>query len=126
MTAIEADRIQPLHEVQDEQKLANLVESMSADGWVGAPIVVVPGQDFGWGSGDPCAITGSHRIAAARIAGIDVEVIEIDELLAEQGTNLAELDDMYGDPNGDHYEAITRLTDHLPADVVERYGLDAH
>ncbi|NTX08968.1 ParB N-terminal domain-containing protein [Myxococcus sp. CA040A] len=56
-------RITPLHEVRDAAKLAALVESMRADGWVGRPLLVVD-----YGDGDGVALTGSHRHAAALVA----------------------------------------------------------
>ncbi len=56
------EEIEPPHEVKDEAKLADLIASMRAadTGWVGRPLVVfgVPGSYQ--------AITGSHRLAAAR------------------------------------------------------------
>lgn len=54
----------PPHEVRDERKLARLANSMAADGWIGRPILVLKfGPHY-------YALTGSHRIAAARIAGL--------------------------------------------------------
>jgi hypothetical protein len=127
-THTEPTRIQPWHEVTDQDKYLALVESMRANGWVGAPIVVITGRDHGWGAGDPTAITGSHRIAAAIETGTDIPTVDLDDLLAEHGTSLTELDEEYGtDPDDDrHEEAVTRLAYHLPANVVEQYGLDAH
>lgn len=121
VTGRDAHRIQPWHEVQDEAKLVALVESMTSAGWLGAAVVVVERAD-----GDPVAVTGSHRIAAARLAGIEVPIVSVDDLLRAEGTSLAELDEAYGDLDGNHYEAILRLNEHLPAEVVEYYGLDAH
>jgi hypothetical protein len=119
---IDATRIQPRHEIRDEDKLADLVESLTAHGWQGPPIVTIPGEDFGWGPGDPRAITGSHRIGAARQVDIEIPTIDLDEILAAHGTSLAALTAEYGDED----EAIIRLSCHLPAHVVVYYGLDAH
>lgn len=121
-------RLQPWNEVDDEAKLDSLAESMRESGWRGPPIVVIAGQDHGWGAGDPVAITGSHRIHAAREAGIDVPTVQLDDLLARHGTSLAEIDaETYADPDDErHTESVTRLDYYLPADVVEQYGLDAH
>jgi len=69
---ISPKRIEPPHEVRDKEKLVDLVSKMEKDGWQGRPILAV---DLGQG---PEALTGSHRIAAARIAGIEVPVIMID------------------------------------------------
>src|SRR5690348_2748995 len=122
------DRIQPPHEAYDGDKLADLVTSMRANGWQGAPVVTIAGRDHGWGEGDPIAVTGSHRIAAAQQAGIDIPVVDLDTLLHEHGTSLAEVDEETGtDPDDErHTEAVTRLDYYLPADIVEYYGLDAH
>lgn len=62
----------PPHEVRDQRKLSKLTDSMIKNGWQGRPILVVD-----LGQGDE-AITGSHRIAAAKDAGIDVPVVRVD------------------------------------------------
>lgn len=118
-TTVTPSQIRPWHEIRDETKLADLIESMQANGWLGAPIVVIDGH---------IAITGSHRLAAAEFVGLDVPTVDLDELLAAHGTSLADLDEEYGTLPGDelHYEVVTRLDYHLPADVVDHYGLDAH
>lgn len=124
---VDPHRIQQLHGENDPRKVADLAASMTDNGWTGAPIVVIPGQDHGWGAGDPQAITGSHRIAAARQVEIDVPTIDLNDLLAEHGLTLASLDEEYGvDDDAAHYEAIRRLDEHLPGVVVDYYGLDAH
>lgn len=64
--------IEPPHEVRDKKKLADLVKKMQANGWQGRPVLTV---DLGRG---PEALTGSHRIRAAKQAGIDVPTIAID------------------------------------------------
>ena len=74
-TADPAD-IEPLHEVRDAGKLEALVASMERDGWQGRALLVSARE------GRFFAYTGSHRIAAARAAGLDqvpVVVIEITE-----------------------------------------------
>jgi hypothetical protein len=57
--------IEPPHDVRDQKKLNNLVESMKSNGWQGRPILA---YDIGRG---PEALTGSHRIVAARKAGLE-------------------------------------------------------
>lgn len=122
-TTLNPNEIQPWHDAHDDSKLASLVNDMTASGWAGAPIVVITSADR-----DPIAITGSHRIAAAREAGIDVPTIDLDDLLHAHGTSLAAIDDEVGsDPDDEqHYEAVVRLDYYLPAPVIECYGLDAH
>lgn len=119
-TALDPDTIQPLHEVTDEAKLAELAQSMRRDGWTGAPIVVATRE---WG---PDACTGSHRIVAAREAGIDVPAVELADLFAREGHNLnVELAD-YEAAGLSLYDLLVRIADYLPADVIAEHGIDAH
>lgn len=57
--------ITPRHEVRDVAHRDAIAASMSEDGWIGRPLVVVDSGD-GY-----LALTGSHRLAAARLAGLD-------------------------------------------------------
>lgn len=124
---LDPNRIRPWHEPHDEAKLNTLIESMRTNGWTGAPVVTIAGRDFGWGAGDPQAITGSHRIAAARQAGIDVHAVDLDDLLRAIGTSLAEVDAYFGVRGDDerHYKAVVRLDQVLPRGIIDHYGLDA-
>lgn len=128
VTTWDPRRIQIWHDVEDPAKLADLTASMRAVGWVGAPVVTIAGRDYGWGEGDPIAITGSHRIPAAAEAGIEVPAVDLDDLLRAHGTSLTDVDEQTGtDPDDErHEESITRLAYFLPADIIDFYGLDAH
>lgn len=63
--------IEPPHNVRDNKKLLSLIESMKNTGWQGRPILT---YDVGRGNE---ALTGSHRIKAAREANIEVPIYEI-------------------------------------------------
>ena len=63
--------IEPPHNVRDNKKLLSLTESMKNTGWQGRPILT---YDVGRGNE---ALTGSHRIKAAREANIEVPIYEI-------------------------------------------------
>jgi hypothetical protein len=65
-----SDPVAP-HAVRDEAKLANLVEAFEAGEAVSPVVVLRLGDDDSY----PRAITGSHRIAAANKAGVDVPTI---------------------------------------------------
>ena len=65
--------IMALHEVRDHGKLERLIDSMSRDGWVGRPVLALDCGDH------LQALTGSHRVAAAEQAGIDVDVYVIEQ-----------------------------------------------
>lgn len=82
--------IVPPHEVRDKNKLVNLTESMKSGGWEGRPILY---YDVGRG---PEALTGSHRIAAAKKAGIDeIPVVkvqdEIGDYLDDKGRSIIDM-----------------------------------
>jgi len=77
------DLIKPAHEVRDTEKLATLVEAMESGGWSGRSILAYRY------AGTVCALTGSHRIAAARAACLDeipVLVIE-DEMVGDDSSS---------------------------------------
>ena len=54
--------------------VAELVESMLESGWIGAPILVYRIQ------GTRFAVTGTHRIAAAREADVEVPTLDLDDV----------------------------------------------
>lgn len=110
---IAANSLTPWNDVDDAEKLTALIASMEVDGWVGAPVVV---------DGDQ-AVTGSHRIIAARQADIEVPTVDIRDLFANAGLDYDDVVEEYG---GDRYEIVVRAEQFLPGDVVDQYGLDAH
>jgi len=62
---IDTDLIKPLHGPRHDRILSVLLESMLEDGWNGRPLLVIERAD------DYQAWTGSHRLEAARMAGIE-------------------------------------------------------
>lgn len=64
--------IQPLNAITDQAKYEKMVEDMETEGYKGAPIVVMENGNEGY-----IALTGSHRIYAARKAGIDIPAVVI-------------------------------------------------
>lgn len=83
-TEIKAADIIPPHEVQDEAKLAALVESMRAKGWQGRELLIYDGIH------GTQSLTGSHRLAAASQLDLTVQcyLIEDDELTEDQWADL--------------------------------------
>jgi hypothetical protein len=74
---IEVRKIRPFNEVEDVEKLNSLAASMQKNGWQGRPILA---YDIGDGLE---ALTGSHRIAAAKKAGIeDIPVLKVSDEIA--------------------------------------------
>jgi ParB-like chromosome segregation protein Spo0J len=88
-------RLTQPHEMTDPAKVASLAADMTANGWTGRPVLA---------SASGQALTGSHRIAAAEIAGIEVPFVlvpdgwdwtdvqgDFEELSASFGRFIAEL-----------------------------------
>lgn len=67
--------VYPPHRPTDSGKLAALTASMEEHGWQGRPVLA---YEY---AGTVVAITGSHRIAAARAAGLE----EIPVQMLDQG-----------------------------------------
>lgn len=67
-TTIRPQAIHAPHEVTDQAKVQVIAAAMRAHGWQGEPLLVVRcGDEYaGW--------TGTHRLAAARAAGIEADV----------------------------------------------------
>lgn len=57
----------------DKAKVAKIAASMAESGWKGRPLVV-----FNSSSSGLQALTGSHRIDAAKQVGVDIPVVEVD------------------------------------------------
>ena len=73
-----AGSISTVHGVTDQNKFNALVTSMKESGWVGRPVLV---EEHGDGYQ---AWTGSHRIAAAKKAGVMVPVVVMDSNAIQQ------------------------------------------
>ena len=72
--SVRANPVTPMHEVRDEAKLQSIIASMESTGWTGRPVLV-----FDDAEGQYKAITGSHRIAAAKAVGIEIPVAIISD-----------------------------------------------
>lgn len=86
MSTTDAYSIQALneytwHQAPEAGLVAELVASMEANGWQGDPVLVHEGQ----------AVTGTHRIAAAREAGIKVEVLDLADVIDNAAERVAEI-----------------------------------
>lgn len=110
--------IEPLHGVTDDGKYDQLIASMTANGWTGAPIVVISREDA-----IPLAVTGSHRLAAAGSLDLEVPVVELRDVFTSVGKD--ELGDLFAEGHS-NYDALVRAVQELPIEVVDYYGLDVH
>jgi len=98
VTTFNARVIFPPHAADDAAKVDALAAAMDANGWEGRPVLAVR---IGGSTSEVQALTGSHRIAAARRAGVGVEVL------------LVELDgsETYADRYGDAVSVAEALTE---------------
>ena len=103
-TEVSPSAIEPLHGIRDSTKLKSLVASMKSSGWQGRPILTFYNGEIDF------ALTGSHRIAAAKEAGIDIPVVRVDSSLADKwfAENDASLDDL---TDGDDDKKTEKLRD---------------
>jgi len=71
--------IEPLHEIRDPEKLFRLQRSMCFDGWQGRPLLVMVYDRR------LQALTGTHRLEAAILAGLDtIPVLLFNPLFDEE------------------------------------------
>lgn len=109
-------RIYGAHKVRDWGKVEALATSMAANGWQGAPIVLLD---------DTQAMTGVHRLAACAQAEIEPETVLLDDLLTEEqraelAEVLASLDSC--DSRDLAIEAGRWVCETLP-ELAEQYGI---
>ncbi len=104
----------PLHDPTDGDKVAELVASMSRDGWQGPPLVC---------DGDQL-LTGAHRYVAARAVGIEIPTIEIRDVFTAAGLDFDEIHEAAGCPTIDQWSDWEWILHHLPRQVREEYGID--
>ena len=98
------NKILPPHDVDDGQKVKNLQSSLQTLGWIGPPIIIIGNQ----------ALTGTHRLAAAKLAGIQmIPVIELSSLAGNaNGITFADLT----------REEIKNVIKSLPESIKEQYA----
>ena len=107
--------VEPPHEVKNQDKYARLVEDMRAGGWQGRPILAY------MSGGSMQALTGSHRIAAAREAGLAVvPVVLIEDSDFPDAAAFTRLDE--AEDNYDRLRALEKALKVNPA-LQEAYDL---
>jgi ParB-like chromosome segregation protein Spo0J len=103
------------HAYPEADRVAQLAASMTQSGWIGAPILTV---------GD-LAITGTHRIAAARASGVDVETLDLADVTIETVGDIIDLVRAETGVDIDTLDAArVAFARALTTEQVEQYGLD--
>lgn len=108
-----------------------LTRALSTTGWDGPPVVVLFRDDYD-PPAPPLALTGSHRLAAAEAAGIDVPCVGLAALFAKRGLDLDDFLDEWI-PEGASYsdraqlqaiaQVLHRMVDRLPIWMFTSYDI---
>ncbi len=118
--SIDPRRILTLHKIKRPQDLRLLIDSLRRDGWSGRRLLVEeyrPGHYQAW--------TGSHRLAAARRAGlrrIPVLVIDLKKWVKCWGPIEDEfaVDDVHGGDDEDKYMELLQAGDRIAANLMRQ------
>lgn len=107
------------HEATDASHVAELAASMEANGWQGAPLVLL---------GESELLTGAHRHTAyVEVFGSDygIPTVLLEDLFTDAGLDLATvMEDEGCEYIGDGY--TVEVIDHLPVEIRDEYGIDIH
>lgn len=76
----------------DTKKVVRLAQEMKANGWSNIERIKVVMVD-----GKPVVVDGNHRLAAARLAGIDVQYEVVGENWLKENTGWKSIDEVAGD-----------------------------
>lgn len=109
---IKTVKIEQFHEVIDKDKFQQLVEDMKENGWNGRPLVVIDC------CGEYSALTGSHRLAAAR----EAELYEIPCAVVDHGTMFEDYDITVSDLKCPSY--IMAMLEEYDVEAAELYSED--
>jgi len=108
-----AYELYPYHEAFEREKLAELTESMTINGWVRSPLVVF----------DDKLMTGSHRFRAAELTDTDIPCVKFLDVFY----NLDEDEIVEIVENDDNWVVeLTRLAQESDPDTAIALGLDAN
>ena len=120
------DGVTPLHTLRCKDKVNKITDSMRRNGWVGHPLLVIRRL------GGLFAVTGSHRIAAARRIHLPLKRYIVNVPLPEPA-EAAKLFRILLHPDltdQDRYDGLLELRKHIniPNEAVEimKYELDKH
>ncbi len=107
-----------------------LVKAFRTGRWDGPPVVVLSRDGYDPPAA-PLAITGSHRLAAADEADLEVPCVDLADLFAERGLNLDDLldewipdDDRFEYNDDAMYRAIARVLNRLSMWQISHYGIN--
>lgn len=117
MHEIDGQEVIAVQQVLDPEHVAAITASMKKNGWIGPPVITFRGL----------ILTGNHRCAAADEAGIEIESIDLLDLLAAEGVNIATIAEVMEDHDPklyNNYQLAEDLAGLIPGREHERLGID--
>lgn len=113
---IHPDLIKPLHEARSQRKLKELAANMKESGWRGRPLLVIERES------EYLAWTGSHRIAAARKAGLPAVPCHV---IQERKLIRHGFDAQWGHvDDADRLKAMRKIGDEVALHIMWQEGRD--
>jgi hypothetical protein len=106
----------PLNGVEDREKFGGMIQAMKRGDWSWNVPLVRCGDQL---------LTGSHRYAAAKVVGIPLEVVDVDDLFKEAGgLDFKTTWEAGADPWTAWLNNMDAALKCLPPDLLAKYGVD--
>jgi hypothetical protein len=109
------DSYLPLNGVEDREKFLAMAKEMAAGTWAWDVPLIRCGDQL---------LTGSHRYAAAKTAGVPVETMDVADLFREGGLDFREVWTRHAQPYTSWLNNMDTALKCLPPDLLQRYGVD--
>ena len=109
------DSYLPLNGVEDRDKFLGMAREMADGKWEWKVPLVRCGDQL---------LTGSHRYAAAKAAGVPVETIDAADLFRESGLDFRQVWEEHAQPFTAWMNNMDAALKCLPPDLLRKYGID--
>jgi hypothetical protein len=111
----DGDAYLPLNGVEDRYKFRAMVEEMEKGTWKWSKPLIRCGDQL---------LTGSHRYAAAKVAGTPLVLMDVDDLFKEGGLDFKETWEAHAQPWDGWLSNMDYALKCLPQDLLDEYGVD--
>jgi hypothetical protein len=111
----EGDAYLPLNGVEDRYKFRAMVEEMEKGTWKWSKPLIRCGDQL---------LTGSHRYAAAKVAGTPLVLMDVDDVFSEGGLDFKETWEKNAQPWDGWLSNLDYALKCLPDELREKYGID--
>lgn len=110
-----ADSYLPLNGVEDREKFRAMAKEMAGGTWTWTKPLIKCGDQL---------LTGSHRYAAAKVAGVPLKVMDVDRIFEEAGLDFKTLWEAVAQSYDGWLSNMDRALKLLPPDLLVHYGID--